>query len=565
MNDMTVAETAIDPIDAEIISYALNAVPNHIDTNITRTAYSPLIYEYKDYAVGLVDHEGRLISQCRGGIPIVTANSLGVAVRDGISIHGPKNIRPGDVFISNHSGTLGQHLNNVIMYTPIFAAHDLFGFFAVNVHWMDIGGAVVGSCLSNTTTDIFQEGIQFRSVKLWSAGEPVGDMYRMIECNTRMPRMVLGDLEAQLGGCLLGRDMVSEIIGRYGLQTVRAAVSRMWQASERAAREAIAALPDGVYRASAQLDNDAIDLDKPVPINVAVRVAGDEMEVDFTDIAAQLKGPMNSGINGGAITAARVAFRYLVLPDEQGNEGTYRPLKVRIPPGTFLSASDDAPKGSYSAALPTVIDTVVSAMAQATPERAAAAHHGTFAVHVFHGRQQDGSIFHTLETGHGGWGATRERDGPGPFKTMVHGDTLDVPLEVLEAMYPLRVDFMRLRQDSGGAGMNRGGLGIEKQYEVLAPCGFTVTIERTTCPAWGVRGGKAGQPGYALVTRANQPPEKTLKAEMQLDVGDKVLLRTGGGGGYGDPRDRAAEKLDRDVRLGYVSIAAAREYYGVTN
>jgi N-methylhydantoinase B len=559
---MTQPDVAIDPIDAEIISCALNAVPNHIDTNITRTAYSPLIYEYKDYAVGLVDHEGRLISQCRGGIPIFTANSLGVAVRDGIAVHGRQNIHQGDVFISNHSGTLGQHLNNVIMYTPIFSGTELFGFFAVNVHWMDIGGIVVGSCLSNTTTDIFQEGIQFRSVKLWSAGEPVGDMYRMIECNTRMPRMVFGDLEAQLGGCLLGRDMVAEIIQRYGLDTVRAAVLRMWQSSERAAREAIAALPDGVYRATAQLDNDAIDLDKPVPIDITVHISGDEMEVDFTDIAPQLKGPMNSGINGGAITAARVAFRYLVLPDEQGNEGTYRPLRVKIPAGTFLSASDDAPKGAYSAALPTVIDTVVSAMAQAAPERAAAAHHGTFAVHVFHGRQPDGSIFHTLETGHGGWGATRERDGQGPFKTMVHGDTLDVPIEVLEAMYPLRVGFLRLRQDSGGPGMNRGGLGIEKEYDVLAPCGFTVTIERTTCHAWGVRGGKSGEAGHAIVMRANRAPEKVLKAEMLLDPGDKVLLRTGGGGGYGEPRERHRDKIERDVRLGYISEAAAKRSYG---
>lgn len=562
MSDPTQA-VPIDPIDAEIISHALNAVPNHIDTNITRTAYSPLIYEYKDYAVGLVDHQGRLISQCKGGIPIFTANSLGVAVRDGLSIHGAETIVAGDVFISNHSGTLGQHLNNVIMYTPIFSEGELFGFFAVNVHWMDIGGAVVGSCLSNTSTDIFQEGIQFRSVRLWAAGRPVSDMYRMIECNTRMPRMVLGDLEAQLGGCMLGREMIEEILGRYGLGTVRAAVHRMWDNSERAAREAIAALPDGVYRATSYLDNDAIDLDRQVPIAIEVRVLGDEMEVDFTGLADQLKGPMNSGVNGGAITAARVAFRYLVLPDEQGNEGTYRPLRITIPPGKFLSASDDAPKGSYSAALPSVIDTVVSAISQAAPEKAAGAHHGTFAVHVFHGKHHDGSVFHTLETGHGGWGATRERDGQGPFKTMVHGDTLDVPIEALEAMYPLRVDFARLRTDSGGAGRYRGGLGIEKQYHLLSDAGCTVTIERTRCPAWGAAGGGEAMPGHAIVMRRGSPPERVLKAEMQLAAGDRVLLATGGGGGYGEARERPRESVQRDVTLGYVTKDAARRLYGL--
>lgn len=560
------AET-INPITAEIIAHALNAIPNQIDTNITRTAYSPLVYEYKDYAVGLVDHEGRLISQCKGGIPIFTASTLSVAIRDGLAIHGRENILPGDLLITNHSGTLGQHLNNVVMYTPIFSDTDgrqLFGFMAVNVHWMDVGGAVVGSCISNSTTDIFQEGIQFRSVKLWSRGQPVADMYRMIEVNTRMPKMVLGDIEAQLAGCLLGKDMVLEVIAKYGVDAVRQAVDRLWERSEAAARDAIRTIPDGTYRASAFLDNDGITPDRTIPLSVSVRVAGDEMTIDFSEVAPQVMGPLNSGRNGGAVTAARVAFRYIVLPDEQGNEGTYRPLNITIPDGTFLSATDDAAKGSYSAALPTVIDTVLKALAQAMPLRGAGAHHGTFAAHVFYGRHPaTNEVFHTLESGHGGWGATAQADGQGPFKTMVHGDTLDVPIEAQEAMYPLRIDRVSLRQDSGGAGTYRGGLGIEKHYTVTAPCVLTVTIERTKCPPWGTQGGGDALAAEAFVEKEGRKPLRLVKGEAKLAAGDQVRLLTGGGGGYGDPRQRDPQKVIADVEAGYVSAAAAKALYGV--
>ncbi|MGE0735880.1 MAG: hydantoinase B/oxoprolinase family protein [Alphaproteobacteria bacterium] len=566
-HSITADDAPVNPITAEIISYALNSIPNQIDTNITRTAYSPLIYEYKDYAVGLVDAEGRLISQCKGGIPIFTANTLGVAIVDGLELHGRDGIRAGDVLISNHSGTLGQHLNNVVMYTPIFAGpkdDDLFGFMAVNVHWMDIGGSTVGSCLSNTSTDIFQEGIQFRSVKLWSAGEAVTDMYRMIEVNTRMPKMVLGDLEAQLAGCLMGRDMVLEVIRKYGLDVTRKSVARMWESSERAARSAVSRFPKGAYKASAFLDNDGINADQTIPVVVEVRVDGDEMTVDFSGVGAQVMGPLNSGINGGAVTAARVAFRYLVLPDEQGNHGTYRPLKVVIPDGTFLSAAADAPKGSYSAALPTVIDTVVKAMAQAMPEKGAGGHHGTFNVHVFYGRHPAShEVFHSLETGHGGWGATAAQDGQGPFKTMVHGDTLDVPVEVQEAIYPLRIDKLGLRRDSGGPGKYRGGLGVEKEYTVLAPCRLTVAIERTKCAPWGMGGGEAGQSTRAYVQSKGKPRRKILKDDVALVRGDRVVLATGGGGGYGPANKRDVERVADDVRHGYISARAARDAYGV--
>ena len=400
----------VDPITVEIIRSQLLSIPNQIDGNIMRTAYSPLVYEFKDYAVGLVDPEGRLIAQSKGGIPIFIANALGIAVADGLAVHGRDGIHPGDVIISNHAATLGQHLNNVVMYTPVHAGDDLVAFMAVLVHWLDIGGIVPGSCLSNDTTDIYQEGIQYRSVKLWSRGERVDDMYRMIEVNTRFPAMVLGDLDAQLAACLKGAAMTGALYARYGAETVRAAVVRMWDQSEAAARKAIAAMPDGEYQATAFLDNDGQTLDRPVSLDVLVRVAGDEMTVDFSHVADQVSGPINSGRDGGAVTAARVAFKYLTNPDEPANDGSFRPLNVEIPDGKFLSAAADAPMGAYSAPLPSVIDVILRAMAPAVPGRTAAGHHATFCAHAFFGRHPDtGELFNHLEGGLGGCGRDQRR------------------------------------------------------------------------------------------------------------------------------------------------------------
>jgi N-methylhydantoinase B len=558
-------KSQINPITAEIIRHGLLSIPNQIDTNITRTAFSPLIYEYKDYAVGIVDPDGRLICQSTGGIPIFVANALGVAVCDGIKVHGLDGIEPGDVIISNHAETQGQHLNNVVMYSPVYARDGrLFGFMCVLVHWIDVGGVVPGSCLSTTTTDIFQEGIQFRATKLWSRGKPVKDIYRIIEVNTRFPHMAMGDLESQLAGTMLGKAKLEELLEKYGAGQVRAAVELMWDHSERAARAAISKIPDGVYTASSFLDNDGIDLSKKIPIDVAVHVHGDEMTVDFSGIADQLNGPLNAGRDGGAVTVARIAFKYIATPDEPANDGSFRPVHVTIPDGKFLSAGKNAALAAYSSTLPTVVDTVLSAMVGVVPDRLAAAHHGTMGIHAFDGiNPKTGELFQNLETIHGGWGASNRRDGPGPFKTINHGDTRDVPVEAVEALYPLRIDYQRFRMDSGGAGKFRGGLGIEKATVALAPSKVRTNIERTGCPAWGALGGMQGTPPISYLERTDGDSKPILKGEYDLRPGDVVRAYSGGGGGFGDPFAREPAAVARDVKRGYVSAKAARERYGV--
>ncbi len=204
----------LDPITLEVIRHGLVSITNQIDANIKRTAFSPYIYEYNDFAVGLVGADGQLIAQCTGGMPPFVADSVGMAVRDGLQIYGKARLHHGDVVLCNHAAVQGQHLNNTVMYTPIYVGPErttLIGFFAINVHWIEIGG------IQSNSTDIFMEGLQLRSIKLWSKGEPIEEVYRIIENNTRMPNELMGDIAAQLAGCLLGRDLTAQLADKYGV------------------------------------------------------------------------------------------------------------------------------------------------------------------------------------------------------------------------------------------------------------------------------------------------------------------------------------------------------------
>lgn len=563
-----VKSAPIDPITLEIIRHGILAIPNHIDKNIARTAFSPLIYEYKDYAVGILDADARLVAQGRGSLPIFVANALGVAVTDGISIYGKENIFPGDVIITNHAGTLGQHLNNVVMYTPIHVGPDqeLFGFMAVLAHWIDVGGAVVGSFLRTDSSDIYQEGIQLRTVKLWSRGERVEEIHRIITWNTRFPTMLWGDIGAQMAGCLAGRDMVAEVVGRYGIDVVRAAIAAMWHQSERATRAAISSIPDGEYRASAFLDDDGVNPGKHLSVDVVVRIEGDAITVDLSGLGNQASGPINAGFNGGALAACRIACKYLFTPGETGNDGSFRALDVKVPDGTFLSARPDAPMGWSGSTLPTVVDTIIKALAPVARERAVAAHHGTYGNYVFHGiHPETRKIFQHIDSSAGGWGAGHDHNGSGPCRSNVHGDIQDVPAELQEAVYPLRIESVCLRQDSGGAGKYRGGLGLERVYQVLSECTLTVSFDRTKCVPWGLEGGQPGKSGFVEVLRLGaESPVEMLKGMTTVAAGDRVRIVTGGGGGFGLPSERDLKSIQEDLANGLISPEAALRDYGVS-
>lgn len=571
MNPMTLprssARTNVDPITLEVIRHGIISICDQIDANMTRTAFSPYIYEYKDYAVGFVGVDAQLLAQCTGGMPVFVADSVGMAVRDGLETYGRENFHKGDVVVCNHAAVQGQHLNNTVMYTPVFAGangDELIGFFAVNCHWIDIGGSAIGS-VSYSSTDIFMEGLQLRSIKLWSKGEPIEEVYRIIENNTRFPLELLGDIEAQLGGCLLGRDLTQAMADKYGTVVFLGALDMILDQCAAATREKIRAIPDGVYQHEAFLDNDGVR-DENIPIKVKVIVAGDEMTIDFSEISDQVKGCINSGYYGGGRTCARVAFKYLIATDEPANEGTFRPLKMILPEGKLLSAEPTAAMGLYSIPFPTVIDCIIKALEPALPQRVTGAHFGTFSSLSFSGKRTDtGAPFKANDSGHGGWGACATHDGAGPFRTMAHGDTRLIPIELQESMYPYRVEEFCLRQDSGGPGKWRGGLGFDKQYVLLAPCELWANFDRIGCPPWGVQGAKAAKAGQVLIFKDGKQEAKLLyKTEnCPLQAGDRVRMATGGGGGYGSPSERPVELVQRDVIRGFVSLESARDDYGV--
>jgi N-methylhydantoinase B len=558
---------SLDPITLEVIRHGIISICDQIDANMTRTAFSPYIYEYKDYAVGFVSTDGQLLAQCTGGMPVFVADSVGMAVRDGLAVYGRENFHQGDVVVCNHAAVQGQHLNNTVMYTPIFAGsqgEELIGFFAVNCHWIDIGGSAIGS-VSYSSTDIFMEGLQLRSIKIWSRGEPIEEVYRIIENNTRFPQELLGDIEAQLGGCLLGRDLTRAMVDKYGSGVFFGALHVILDQCEAATREKIRAIPDGVYRHEAFLDNDGVR-DEKIPIKVKVIIAGDEMTIDYSEMSPQVRGCINSGYYGGGRTTARVAFKYLIATDEPANEGTFRPLKMILPEGKLLSAEPTAAMGLYSIPFPTVIDCIIKALEPALPRRVTGAHFGTFSSLSFSGKRTDtGALFKANDSGHGGWGACATHDGAGPFRTMAHGDTRLIPIELQESIYPYRVEEFYLRQDSGGPGKWRGGLGFEKQYVLLAPCELWANFDRIGCPPWGVQGGKAAKPGQVLIFKNGKPePELLYKTEdCPLQAGDRVRMCTAGGGGYGPPTERPVELVERDLIRGFVSPESARDDYGV--
>jgi N-methylhydantoinase B len=556
----------IDPITFEVIDFLLRAIASELETNLTRTSYSLMIYEYKDFAVGIVAADGQLICQGTGGLPIFLAD-IGAPLKSVLEAHPIETIRPGDAFVTNDPEASGQHLNNVTMYTPVFGENgeDLIAFITVRAHWTDIGGAVFGSMMTSSSTDIFQEGIQFPALKFCNAGRDDDQILRLIAKNSRIPEITIGDLQAQLAACRLGEQRLKEMMTRYGWDTIRATIDERWVRSELLARKRIEQIPDGTYEASCWLDNDGIELDRRLPFHFKVHIRGDEVTIDFTDIVNQVKGPYNAGMIGGGITAAKVAYKYALIPDLHSDEGCFRPLKVILPPGKILSAGEGAPMARFNVIMATVIDGLIKAFGEAVPDNVAAAHHAAQNSIQFTGRRANGRLWNYNDTAHGGWGASVGSDGSGPFKTMSHGDCKDIPVEIVEALYPIRIDEVSLRQDSGGAGRRRGGLGTVRRCTVLDDASLTTAWERTTCPPWGLFGGKSAEVGAVTVTAPDQSQKSITKVtQMPIKAGTQVTFLTAGGGGCGDPLERPIADVVSDVELGFVSGERAQRDYGVS-
>jgi N-methylhydantoinase B len=551
---------ALDLVTLEVIRNSLKANLDEVELALCRAAYSSTIYEVRDMCAGWVDVEGDLIAQGRYGLPIFIGD-LGLSIERGIELLGLDSFRSGDVVVTNHAASCGHHLNNVVVYSPVFVRDELVGFTVTRAHWADVGGKSVGS-LATDSTEIYQEGVQFDNLRIVRAGEWDPQIARVIEANVRFPAQNIGDLRAQISACRIGERRLAEMAEKYGLDTIRAAIDRIWDQSEARARRLVSEIPDGTYRASSFMDNDGIHRDEPLNIEVAVTVAGDEMTVDLTGTHEQARGPMNCGI-AGAISATRVAFKSITSPDTTADEGAFRALKLVVPPGTFVSAESPAPLAQWSTMLPTLIETVLTALAPALPDKIPAAHLGDPST-CFISRPSTASRpgFVHADPFPGGWGARPHGDGPITLKSYQHGDTPKISAELEELRYPFRVVAYELRQDSGGAGRWRGGLGIDRTFEFLEDLQVTASLERSKCPPWGLFGGLSGGAPVVTLEYPDGRVEKFNKATAKpVPAGSRLTVSTAGGGGYGPPAEREPERVLRDVRAGYVSAEQAREAY----
>ncbi|KGD87385.1 hypothetical protein JL39_24315 [Rhizobium sp. YS-1r] len=401
-----------------------------------------------------------------------------------------------------------------------------------------------------------------RSLKIYKAGELNDTLYQIIQDNIRYPDASLGDLRAQIASCQIGAKRYSELIARYGRGVVESCVETIWDHADKAVRQVIERIPDGTYSAESYLDNDGRDLATPLKIAVRVIVSGSTITVDFHGMHPQVNGPLNSGRSGG-IAAARVAFKALTSPELDVNEGCFRALNVDLPDGTILSARPPAALGQWSIALPTVIDTILKALAPAVPEIIPAAHKGDMGGCSFFGFYDDGSRFLLMNIFGGGWGGRPHEDGESAAVSVCQGDVRNTPVELQEIKYPFIVEKHALRPDSGGAGEHRGGLGIELTYRCLRACRGNINFDRTVTPPWGLHGGKAGEISLAIIDRADGTQQKVHKAtDVQFKPGDRITFLTAGGGGYGDPRNRSRSDLEEDLANGLVSPEAAVRDYG---
>lgn len=540
----------IDPITTEIIRCALANAAEEMNTALIRSAYTPVIYEGRDCAVALLDAQHNVLGQS-SGLPIFLGN-LEVCTRHTEEVFGRGVWRSGDVWLLNDAYIGGTHLNDVTVYAPIFDGEELLGFAASRAHWLDVGAKDPGTPMDSTS--IQQEGLRFGPVKVIENGCDRDDIHGIIARNVRFPASALGDLGAQVACARTGQRRLAEIARRWGMDTVLAARDEIFGQTERLEREHVAAIPDGEYAASGYLDNDGIVLDQALWVAVRVTVDGEQMRIDVTDCADQAAGPVNCGA-AQAVSACRVAYKLLVSPQVPLNGGSFRPLSVAVREGSMLAATDPAACGWYFSHLGLLIDLTVQALASAIPDQVAAASYGdSMIVQLYGSDPRTGRDYVTLEATTGGWGAWQGSDGESALINNVNGSLRDLPIEVFETCYPVRVRRYAIRPDSGGVGRWRGGNGVVREYVLDADTTLSLWWERSVTPAWGLFGGGSAQPPEVVINPGRSDEQRLLKVNgRQLHAGDVVRCASGGGGGVGDPARRSAQAHAADIRNGVVT------------
>lgn len=555
----------INPFTLEIVKDSLLATGDEMFVALARTSMSPIIYEVLDYASGLTDAKGNLLTQGNGVTGFI--GMLSFMVKETINKYPTDQINEGDVFIINdpYNGG-GSHLSDVGLVLPIFYDNKLVAFSANKAHWTEVGGKDPGS-FTNDSVDIFQEGLQFPCIKLYDKGKLNDGIVEIIKANVRFPELSIGDMWAQVAALKTGERRIKELCEKHGLSTIEAAINNLLEHGEIISRKELKKLPKGTFEATDYIDTDGLG-NGPFPIKVKVTITDDEFICDFRGSSPQVPGPMNCSLTG-LISAVRVIFLAVTNPDQDVNDGVFRPLKVITDPKSIMSAERPVPVSNYFETLLGSLDLVWKALAPHIPNRLTAGHHLSVSSVTLTGKHHDTQDpFLIVEPSVGGWGAGKGHEGASGQFCIADGETYNVPVEVAETQYGVMIDEYSLRMDRNGAGAGEyiGGKGVIRSYRAMTDHqAVTVTYGRNLFAPWGLEQGNDGSPNQFYVHKSNGEIDGPygVYPRYPLMKDDVVQLVTGTGGGYGDPLKRPVEKVLQDVKNEYYSIEEAAEFFGV--
>jgi N-methylhydantoinase B len=549
----------IDQATFNIVSHGLHGIAQEMGEKLVRSAYSTIIREARDCSTSFLDKDGRIIAQAQ--FCPIHMNSFGKVFEAFARRYDVTRISPNEGLITNDPYSGGQHLNDILLFTPVFHRGRLVAFSASLGHHIDVGGGAAGP--NARATDVFAEGLRIPLVKFdFERDLGAGILEQFIRTNVRAPDLVMGDLYAQIAANRTGESRFIEMLDRFGTDTVLAAAAQLQDYAERLAREAILAIPDGVYEAEDFVDDNGFT-PEPLRVKAKVTVRDDTLSVDLTGSSPQTKGMINSPL-ASTISSVYGAVALLLgggtIPV---NDGLYRPIRVEVPSGSFLNPDQPVAVRARNNACHRVYNAIMLAMAPVVPDRVLTSGHDTTnAVGMGHMGKDGYRVY--MEVVGGGWGASAEADGADVVDSYV-GNCSNVPVESLEKDYPfMRVEEYALRRGSSGAGMRRGGLGARRVYRILADdVSFNCYSDRFRIAPWGLFGGRPAAPTRFLVERGNEVITLDSKVNFPLRKDDRLVIEVAGGGGYGDPKRRERELVRRDLKEGLISAEEAYGVYGL--
>jgi N-methylhydantoinase B len=550
----------VDTVTIEVVKGSLIYAAEEMGIALRNSGYSPNIKERMDFSCTIFDHKRRLASQAEH-IP-VHLGSMAWGIQEGLK-HFRGDLEEGDMILFNDPYIGGTHLPDITLINPIFFEKEIIGYAANKAHHSDVGGKAPGS-MAGDATDLYQEGIIIPPVKFVVKGKINEDLANLITSNVRTPEIRIGDLRAQMAANIIGERRVLEIVKEYSVKTVQESMEEIMNYSERMMRTEIDNIPDGRYEAEDYLENTGVS-DKPVKIKVAITIKGSNMKVDYTGTDDQVDGPVNA-VWGVTLSGVYYTLKCITNPTIPMNDGCFRPVEVYAPKGTIMNPVPPAAvAGGNTETSQRNVDVLLKAFAQIIPKRICAACQGTTnSVSVGGMDPKTGKPWSFYETIAGGFGGRHGIDGVDAIHTHMT-NTMNTPIEAVEGIYPLRFLTYALRMDSGGPGKWRGGVGVERSWMLLAPSAtLSILAERTIIPPWGLYDGKPGGKGRYLIVKPDGE-ETILKSKCTIKIrnGDILVVRTPGGGGYGDPLERDPESVLIDIINDLVSLDSAKNDYGV--